>query len=665
MKFIRTPSYQDAMPIDISGVFGDEAPAGKHGFLKAVGEDFVFEDGTRAKFWGVNFNGGANFPEHSFAEGVARRLRMTGVNLVRFHQLDADWDTPNIFQFAKGPKLNSTRKLDPVSMERLDYLVYCLKNAGIYIYFDFLTYRRFRTGDGVVDADLLRDAARPYSVFDPHLIELQKEFITQILGHFNPYTNLTYAEDPVFVLAEITNENDVFLTRGAKTNHPYYENELTELYKAWTEEHGITVDWENHDNYGKTPELWQFKTELTMKYYRELRDHIRKEGGKFPVTGTNYTNVNPGNVLTQKEMDFCDNHGYIYEFGRWTDNEHICTIQQVNGQECVLPVRGLMHLNNRPFFYGEWDMPWPNSFRAEGPIYYAMVCALQGWSGMAVHTYAYGTRGNENSLLGKEISSTSIGSVAFREGVFTTWNDPCIYGLFYHCTLMVRREDLKPAKVKVGIHLDAPYTLPNEANGTGLEVHRLRTVPEEEAPEGCDMVINASDKVEREDPDLILSDNGECWRSLSKKIGVIDTERTKVVYGRLNGAKNFGTGNLPEFKDVRIETKQDFGVIAMSSLTDDGIRHSDNILLTAVSRAQNTGSRFDGERMMEIGTAPILSEVITATISIRTDREKLKVWGVGPEGYLTGKMASSYKDGVFTFTIGENYPAMYYLIQEF
>lgn len=46
-----------------------------------------FADGTLAKFWGVNFNGGANFPEHDYAHKVARRLSMAGVNMVRFHQM--------------------------------------------------------------------------------------------------------------------------------------------------------------------------------------------------------------------------------------------------------------------------------------------------------------------------------------------------------------------------------------------------------------------------------------------------------------------------------------------------------------------------------------------------------------------------------------------------
>nr|HPN85123.1 hypothetical protein [Victivallales bacterium] len=118
----------DDAPIDISFVFAAEKPAGKHGFLRVEKEKMIFEDGTPGRFWGTNFNGAANFPPHEDSEIVAKRLAKFGVNLVRFHQLDSDWSTPNIFQFRRGPRIDNTRSLDPESMEKLDYLIHCLKN---------------------------------------------------------------------------------------------------------------------------------------------------------------------------------------------------------------------------------------------------------------------------------------------------------------------------------------------------------------------------------------------------------------------------------------------------------------------------------------------------------------------------------------------------------
>ena len=68
-EFIPYPMSGTDAPIDISFSFGNEKPAGKHGFLKVKGDHFEFEDGTPGRFWGVCINASANFPEHAHAAG--------------------------------------------------------------------------------------------------------------------------------------------------------------------------------------------------------------------------------------------------------------------------------------------------------------------------------------------------------------------------------------------------------------------------------------------------------------------------------------------------------------------------------------------------------------------------------------------------------------------
>ena len=130
-KYVPYVLPWDDMPIDISHVFEHEKPAGKHGFMTVQGNRFVFQDGTEMKFWGTNFNSGANFPPHEYSRKVAKRLAKTGINIVRFHQLDAEWSTPNIFQFAK--EIQQQYKKPGSEPGSPDYLIYCLKE-GIYIY---------------------------------------------------------------------------------------------------------------------------------------------------------------------------------------------------------------------------------------------------------------------------------------------------------------------------------------------------------------------------------------------------------------------------------------------------------------------------------------------------------------------------------------------------
>ncbi len=669
-RFIPQPAYPDAMPVDISFVFADEKPAGKHGFCKADGDDLRFEDGTLARFWGVNFNGGACFPEHDYSPKVARRLAQAGCNIVRFHQLDAEFDTPNIYAYTKGKRVDSTRAFDPTSMDRLDYLIYCLKEEGIYCYLDMCTYRHYKEKDEVVGYELLRDNARPWSIIDPHLIELQKEQATAFWTHYNPYTKLKYADDPVFVLTEITNECDIFNDSNkdkADTRAiPYYENEFRMFFKEWLEENGKEYDWEHCDLYTFDPELIDFKIYIQDKFFCEMHKAMRDAGCKIPITGTNWTK-SMGNVNSHKNMDFTDSHHYFYDW-HWGNTERVCKHKAISEAPYVFPNLARMKIANKPFFCSEWDVPWPNSYRAEGPIYYAALGALQGWSGFTIHTYSYGTRLSTHDILGKEQSSP-VGGVPYREGIFSTWNDPAKFGLFYHSALMLRRGDISPADKKIAVNSSVYSKMTCKSFQTGLEKHFLANVFDNKLPEGYDELIDEQDVIPSEEKGILASDNGQWVRDIPKKLGMVKSERTKIAFGSLSrggaaASTKIVAASPIDLGDVVINANTDFGVIALSSLTDDPITSSKNILISAIGRARNTGAQFDGDKMIDRGTSPITAEVIQATISIKTDiGDKLKVWGVNAEGFYAGCMASNYEDGVFTFTIGDEFnPACYYLV---
>ena len=668
-RYIPMPAYSDAMPVDISFVFEDEKPAGKHGFMKVLGEEFVFEDGAPARFWGTNFNGGACFPSHEYSLKVAARLAQSGCNIVRFHQLDAEWDTPNIIGLSKGKRVSTTRTLDPKSLDALDYLVWALKEQGIYCYLDMMTYRHFKEEDGVEAYQSLHDSAKPYSNFDRRLIELQKEFATQLWTHCNPYTGLCYKDDPVFVMSEITNECDLFV-KGTGINVEPYASDFRRSFGKWLGEKGIDYDWENCDLYAKDAPLIDYKIDVTKAYYAEMYDHMRSIGVKIPITGTNWTRT-MGLCKAHGDMDYTDSHYYFYDW-RWGNIDRVCPNKSCIGtgsKDCAVMLScSRMSMVDKPFFVSEWDMPWPNSCRAESPVYYAAIGALQGWSGFAIHTYSYGTRLDEMKILGRE-GSSPIGGVPYREGIFSTWNDPAKFGLFYHAAIITRRGDVAPSAKKYAVKTLRTDTTVNTAVASLLERSRVKTYFGDDVPAGYDDVIPEDKKVPCETP-LVISDTGEMWRNPSAGVGGIDTPKTKAVYGQLSrgrtnsSAKAAASFPLYELRDMSVRPYTDFGVIACSSLTDDPISSSKNMLLTAIGRARNTDMQFDGDKLVDIGKAPILAEVIEADISIKTDiGDKLTVWGVNAEGCYAGKCESSYADGVFTFRIGDEMnPACYYLI---
>ena len=656
-----TLAWDDRVPLDLSFVFEKERPAGKHGFLTVMGDRMCFEDGTEARFWGTNFNSGACFPDHAYSEMVARRLAKFGVNMVRFHQMDAEWATPNLFTFNRAQPKDNTRSFDPESMERLDYLIYCLKQAGVYIFMDMLTYRQYRPGDEVDAVDQLGQAAKPYTYFDPRLIELQKEFNRDLWTHTNPYTKLAYKDDPAIALTEIVNESDPFFN---KVILEPYRTRLETIYRSWVQEHGLEAS-QDPIHFGvTTPQLARFYVDLMQGHFREMIAHLRGIGVRIPVNGTNWSQ-SLGGAVAQGAADFSDTHPY-WNFPTWEDPAGTRTRPMVGEAENSFPWVAAMRRLDQPMFISEWDHAWPDPWRAESPLAMAAVAAFQGWSGVVIHTYRYSTWEPEDCIGG---GAQTINGIPYRNH-FDSFNDPAKFGLFYQAALILRRGDVRLAEQTVAVRVSAEDGGQLVRSGYGglpaltltPELHRVGLTfgeavdPKAQIALPDQIVVDAS-------AGEVRSDTGELWRSWTRRIGTIDTPRTQAAYGFL------GTAGLIQLGDLALEVQTEFATIALSSLSDEPITRSQSLLLSAVGRCDNTAAEYspDGTRQLSFGRAPVLIEPVEAKISLRSTRSNLKVWVVSDHGEVVTRLKTEYQDGVLRFTIGAqpdwNPSTMYYLIR--
>ena len=671
----RTVSYTlpwDTAPLDLSFVFAHEAPAGKHGFLRADGQHFVFEDGTPARFWGTNFNSAANFPTHEYSETVAKRLAMFGINLVRLHQLDGEWSTPNIFCFSRGRRIDDTRKLDPESMDRLDYLICALRRNGIYVYLDNITYRRFRTADGVENSTSLRDAAKPQDVFDERLIELEKEYISQLWNHYNPYTELAYKDDPAIVMTEIANECDLFICCNSLVEP--YRTRLEERYQAWRKEHGLEpaetpVDFDDRAREDIVP----FKYELQRKHFDGMNSYMKSIGIKIPIAGTNWHAEHFPLTQSQQGCDFTDCHIY-YNTWTWKPHEKLflnATMLDLRWPAALLPGR----VADRPFFLSEWDVPWPNEYRAEGPLMLAATCCFQGWDGAAIHTYRYDCSPNVD-MIAVPVTGEALAGVPYRSGVFDAFNDPCRFSLFYHAALMVRRGDVSEPPVTHVVRIDsllfselAPESgLTGPADRKALPVFKrlepaLKKLavafPETELPAGCEP-IDATQPLLAAGETTVCSETGELLHDLERRVMTIDSPRTKAAFGFLGGV-----GEI-KLKGLTIRCRTPHAVIALSSLTDAPLVESDNILLTALDNCDNTGGEYNDDHTIQYsnGHGPVEAAVVVADIEFETQVTQLRVDAINTRGMQVGRTPAVYENGVLKFTTGGDFPSVHYLIQK-
>jgi hypothetical protein len=338
-----------------------------------------------------------------------------------------------------------------------------------------------------------------------------------------------------------------------------------------------------------------------------------------------------------------------------------------------------MRAFGRPFFTSEWDVTFPSAYRAESSIMLAAIGMLQNWSGYTIHTYAYTSLLQHMDILGKEVNSETIGNVGYREGIFSTWNDPAKFGMFYHASIITRREDVRPSEKKVTIGVSQLHADQDQKPGSLTQPSKKAFVASTELCQiGTDYEGACPDAVPDTEAlvDLaageVRSDTGELYRSWEKKYGTVDTAMSKAIYGRLNQNGEIALSGL------KVNCKNDYAVIAMSSLNNDqDLAHTDSILLTTVGRVENTDMKMSVAKeqsgdenlppfmqMDDFGRPPIVCEVIEADIKIKNPRRNLVIWSVNSEGVFLGNVPIKYEDdGSFSFKLGEKCPSAYYLIQ--
>jgi len=201
-------------------------PAGRYGFIRAADGHLATDDGP-IRLWATNLCFEACFPSHEEARGVAARLASLGINCVRMHHMDSR----NIW----GDSPNHTT-IDPKMLERLDNLIFQLKQHGIYTDLNLHVSRWLDAKDGFPARQQRPKYDKGLGNFEPRMIELQKKYARDLLTHVNPYTKTAYAQEPAVAMIEISNEDALFniFNRGGLDDLPQpYAATYRRLWNEW------------------------------------------------------------------------------------------------------------------------------------------------------------------------------------------------------------------------------------------------------------------------------------------------------------------------------------------------------------------------------------------------------------------------------------------------
>lgn len=382
-RFVRTDDWKP-FSTDRSIVAGSaldfsfllDAPAGKYGFLQVKNGKFVFEKQDKpVRFYGANLCFRANYLSREQADLLAERLSRIGYNAIRFHHYDRD--------IVKQLPANSTTA-DPENLDKLDYLVYALKQRGIYITTDLYTIRTRKPGEfkSIPELEEMNDY-KLAAMLLPEVRENLKTFARLLFTHRNPYTGLTWAEDPVFIGISLLNENTI-LSLGTGCTGPIREA-YDAYFEKWCAAKGLKPSEQER------PTVYRrFLCEVYDEYYKDMTGFLRSLGVRAPFTDQN--NVSSPNLAPQRAMyDYVDNHLYwdhpqfiakAWSLPSQLRNESVL-LSRLRSPKELAPTR----VFGKPFTVTEFDFCFPNEFRGEGAPIFGAYAALQDWDG--VYRFAY------------------------------------------------------------------------------------------------------------------------------------------------------------------------------------------------------------------------------------------------------------------------------------
>jgi hypothetical protein len=611
-------------PVDVSFLL--DAPAGKHGFVRAQGGHLVTGDGKRVRFWGVNITdwskGSVMIPSKEDAPLWAATLARFGVNCVRFQFLDL----PTPRGLIDG-KRDDTRTLDPEALDREDFFVAELEKRGIYINFNLLVGRPFKAGDGVQDYQKIREGTKGISLYDPRLIELQKEYAKQLLTHYNPYTKVEYRNDFAVAMVEINNENGLWV--GAHGPTPYYDRELTELYNAWLKKNlnsedllkltqiaGVSQD----DPVPLLQGRKEIETAPKPRFYAESRFFLDTQRGYWEdmreyLTGTlkvksvimttaDHGHASSGYPLLLATSSFDTNDGHAYWQHDWENKIKAPMVNDPFNSTVVELSR--TPAAAKPYTVSEVNNPFPNDWASEGIPILAAYADFQDWDAIIWYTFEPKASSDWKPYIGD---------------AFDISLDPVKMPQLAAGALMFLRADVSPATSTVLRSYardqvfdsallipatDRPYFTPGFPLAIPLEhKSRIQSLDGELAPPFAAPAPT----------NPMVSDTGQlAWYNPSALTGLVtvDTPRSQALIG-------FVKANDKSITNLAAEVENRFCAIWIASLESQPISRASRLLLTLGSRVENEGMRWNDRRsnLAAWGGPPTLIEPVISRITLR------------------------------------------------
>ena len=683
-----------------------EAPAGKYGFLQADGDSLRFAKSDRpVKFWGVNANLDARATPEQMVQR-ARWLRKHGINQVRQHTM-----------IGSVGLLRADGTFDPTKLDRYDRWFAALKEQGIYsvwsvVYPHHGAFLRPQDGlpkdrfDELNQSDKGRDGSKvpivsnDYINFDRQLQDLSLRYSKLLLNHRNPYTGLAYKDDPALGTVEFQNESNIFFhtlneLRSKADEHPYYSRLLRrgffafvkEKYrtreavaKAWNDKWDRDDKWEQGElglmaayHWGTDGPLHEFKGQtrrcgdyiaylegIQRGYYERREKELRGIGFHGVTVTTAWFGAgssNLANLYCDTAAGMIDRHNYC---GGGAGRHSIVEGKASTMTHLAEPGGGLFSIGftqvaGKPFGVSEWSMTPPAAFKAEAaPLLAFYGMGLQGWDSSSHFSCGAARMGAGWPGLSKYVSQT-----------------PHYMGQFPALALAVHQGHLKEGQVVASRLATAKERhAGRDVLGGAIvatdhdykELARNLATPAENLAIGR-VLVGFGDAPQAVDPAPFWDQKGKVLTATTGELRWDYGQRlVQVRAPKTQGLIGFAGGRKIALPDMQLTVKTPFVSLLFTALDDQPLRQAKRILVTAMARDRQTGSKYnaDWSALETIGGPPLLMEPVQATIRLAGAKPSqirpLDVYGVP-------RNASVAVEDDGTFVIDGTHKTYYYEIR--
>lgn len=410
--WIPLPLELDILPgsaLDFSALGLQDAPAGKHGWVKAKADGTFFferEPNKPARFYGVNFCFSAHYITHDQSDRLSERLARLGYNAVRLHHYEGELTEP-------GP---DRTRLNAQKLDQLDYLVAACIRRGIYLTTDLFVSRPVDVTQFLPDRESTRrDAMNCFKVLaalNPAAYENWKTFVRNLLGHVNPYTKRAWKDEPGLAWLALINEgnlgNYVSLAKDIPDYRVAWNRWLTERYRdraalaaAWKAalkagedptQGTVALDGSVHSQDLRGRDLVLFLAQVERDFLGRATAFLREElGAQALVTNMNGWTNHATSQQVRSAMDYVDDHFYV-DHPRFLEQSWRLPSRCPNTSPVAGGASGGRHLAftrlcDKPFTVTEYNYSGPGRYRGVGGILTGALGAIQGWD--AIWRFAY------------------------------------------------------------------------------------------------------------------------------------------------------------------------------------------------------------------------------------------------------------------------------------